>query len=320
MLKQILNYFLLKWKCQRGEVGDDLNSDALADAVYSADIDDPDYVPPTDDNKDDDAADDDKDDDQDDPGDGDDQDDDDDKGDDKPDKISELENKLTEAQKEINRLGYALRKDKKEPKTDDKETPFTKTQLMQLYKENVDNPEVVFQIMDEMTKLGKVDATAAAEKSVDIKTKLTDLDKYIESIYPDAKKEGTPLYDDIQKAIEWAHLDGHPFAEHLAFGLLAVKSLPKTIEDIKKKAKEDALKISDKDLAKKAEEARKKNIKASQPAKGKGSSPDETKAASLTPDQLDTAKRLGLTTKAQLSRYAKMVGVGNKSGEMQIEA
>ena len=79
------------------------------------------------------------------------------------------------------------------------------------------------------------------------------------------------------------------------------------------------MKISDKDLAKKAEEARKKNIKASQPAKGKGST-DETKAASLTPDQLDTAKRLGLTTKAQLSRYAKMVGVGNKSGEMQIEA
>ena len=312
----MIKWFLKKLSCQRGQVGEDLDSEAIQDATFTADVDDEGYIPPEDDDK--------KDDD-DDPGDGDDKktDDDDDKkaddkkDDDKPDKMVELETKLTEAQKEINRLGYALRKDKKESKKPE-EAVFTKTQLMQLWKENADNPEVAFQIMDEMTKLGKVDATLAAEKSADIKTKMNEMDSYLERMYPDAKKEGTELYEGIQKAIEWAHLDGHPLASQLAVALLSFKNLPQTIENIKKTAKEEALKMSEKELAKKAEKARKKNIDASKPA-GKGKSGDDLKAVSLSADQMDTLKRIvgQNPTKTQIARYSRMAG--NKSGTMQSE-
>lgn len=316
----MLKWILDKLKCQRGEAGD-LKSDALQDAVFTADIDDEGYVPTDPEEKPDEKAD---------------KKENDEPGDEKKeaakkkekaevkedpkpdDKVTSLEKKLEDAQKEINRLGYALRKDKKETKKDEKPA-FTKTQLMQLWKENADNPEVAFQIMDEMTKLGKADAQVAAEKSADIKTKRNDMDQYLEKMYPDAKKEGTELYEGIQRAIEWAHLEGHPFADHLAFGLLAVKNLPETIKKIKEEAIKEASKTSEKDLAKKAEEARKKNIDASKPAGSKGKG-DETKAVSLTANQMETLKRIsgGTPTKAQIARYAKMVGA--KGGLVHAEA
>ena len=301
---------------------DELESAALQDAIFTADVDEEGYVPPTDDDKksgkkaegeieaevekeaadkakkEAKAAEDKK------------------KEEVKPDKIVELEKRLVEAEKENRRLGYALRKDKKETKVD-KETPLTKTQLMQIYKDNQENPEVLFQVVEEMTKLGKVDATLAAEKSADIKTKKLEMDKMLNQAYPDVKDEGSSLHADVKKAIDWLHLEDHPFADYLAFGALALHSLPKTIEDIKAKAKAEALKMSEKELAEKAEKARKKNIDASKPAGKGGKPPDDTKAASLSPDQQETAKRLGLTTKVQLARYAKLVG--SKSGTIQTE-
>lgn len=313
----MMKWILDKLKCQRGEAGD-LKSDAIQDAVFTADIDEEGYKPPDKEAKPDEKK------------------EDDDTGDEKkeeaekkekadlkeepkPDeKVTALEKKLEDAQKEINRLGYALRKDKKESKKDEKPA-FTKAQLLQLYKENADNPEVAFQIMDEMTKLGKADAQIAAEKSADIKTKLSEMDQYLEKMYPDAKKEGTELYQGIQKAIEWAHLEGHPFADHLAFGLLAVKNLPETIKKIKEEALKEASKTTEKELAEKAEKARKKNIDASKPAGSKAGSED-TKAASLSAEQMETLRRIsgGTPTKAQIARYAKMIGV--KGGVVHAEA
>uniref|UniRef100_A0A6M3L6V8 Uncharacterized protein n=1 Tax=viral metagenome TaxID=1070528 RepID=A0A6M3L6V8_9ZZZZ len=299
---------------------EELNTAAIADAVFTADIDDPNYTPPVDDdkkktpkeeeNKEEDYESSDEDDNKkkeesakkEEP---------------KPeDKVLALEKKLEDAQKEINRLGYTLRKDKKETKKE--EPAFNKAQLLQLYKEHKDNPEVVFQIMEEMNNLGKADAKIAAEKSADITTKKKEMDQYLEKMYPDAKKEGTELYEGIQKAIEWAHLDGHPFAEHLAFGLLAVKNLPETIKKIKEEAKAEALKISEKDLEKKAEDARKKKIEESKPGNS-GKSSETIKATSLTAEQMETLTRLvgGKPTKAQIVRYSKMAG--NKTGSVKTE-
>ena len=281
---------------------DDLDTTAVQDAVYMADIDDPDYTPPDPEKEPEAEL-------EKEPEPEKEQEPEPEKEPEKePDKMSELETKLAEAQKEINRLGYALRKGEKKETSDDKETPFTKAQLMQLYKEHYDNPEVVFQIMEEMQKQGKVDATAAAEKSVDIKNKKGQMDTFIEGIYPDAKKEGSDLHSGIQEAIEWAHLEGHPFAEHLALGLLTVKNLPETIKKIKEDAKAEYGKASEEDLKKKAEDARKKNIAANKTGKT-GKSSDATKTVQLTPEQLDSAKRLGLTSKVQLARYAKILGV-----------
>jgi len=317
-MKRIWLYLLMKMKCQRGEVGDDIDLSAIQDGMFTADIDDEGYVPPSDDDDDKKAQND---------GD-DDKSGDDDKGaddkddkkaddkDDKPDRLTELEAKLAEVQKENSRLGYALRKGEKKDTKDDKETPFTKTQLMQLYKEHSDNPEVVFQIMEEMSKQGKVDAQAAAEKGIDIKTKKSNMEAYIDNVYPDARKEGTEMHEGVQKTIEWAHLDGHPFANELALGLLTLKNLPENIKKIKEDAKAEALKLSDTDLSKKAEDARKKSIQQNKLNKS-GNSDDATKTVTLSAKQMDTAKRLGFTSKVQLNKYAKMLG--NKSETQHAE-
>lgn len=287
---------------------DDIDTSALADATYTADVDDEDYVPPDDDQDNDQADDDNKDDKTDDSDDSDD-DDQKDESDDQTDKLAELTNKLTEAQKEINRLGYALRK--KDDTKEEKETPFTKEQLFQLYKEHKDSPEVVFQIFEEMSKQGKVDAQEAAERSIDIKNKKSETEKFIKDTWPDAVSEGTELYDGIQNAIKWAHLENHPFAQEAALGLLLLRNYPETIKQIEENAKKEAEKTNQKNLKDKNENARKASIKAGQSSKAGGS--DDNKAASLSPDQMDTAKRLGIDKDPKkLARYAKIVA---KKGE-----
>ncbi len=322
-MKTILKWILLKLSCQRGEVGE-LDASAISDAIYTADVDDPEYIP-EDDKKGD------KKEEKKDPVEGDDkkkagdkaEDKKDEKDEKKTDPAQDLEAKIeakykteiSKLEKEISRLGYQIRKEKKETKTE--KPVFTKTQLMQLYKEHKEDPEVVFQIIDEMTKLGKIDAQDAAEKATDIKTKKGEMDSFIDRLYPDARREGSELHGEIQKAVEWAHLEGHPMAEHLAFSLLALKSLPDTIKKIKEEAKAEAVKTSEKDLASKAEEARKKKINESKPG-SRGQSSEETKAASLSANELETAKRLGFTTKAQVEKYAKMLR--SRRGTVQTEA
>lgn len=219
-------------------------------------------------------------------------------------KIVELEDKLSAAQKEINRLGFALRK--KDTPKETKETPLTKQQLMNIFKEHQDEPEIVFQVMEELQKQGKVDAQEAAEKSLDIKNKKKETEAFINSLYPDAFKDGSELNTSIQNAIEWAHLDGHPFAHEAALGMMLIKNMPETIKEIREMAKKEAEELVSKQLKDKTEVARKKSIDAGKPGKSSGASGKET--ATLTPAQLETAKSLGLKSKEQLERYAKIVG------------
>lgn len=233
---------------------------------------------------------------------------------DKPEKKDEdpyvaLKRELEESRREINRLGYALRKGEKK---EDTKPVFTKPQLMQLMKEHADQPEVVFQIFEEMQKMGTADATKAAEKSLDIKTKRTEMEKALATSWPDYKDEGSANHQAIQSAVDEFHLEGHPFADFLSVAAMHFKSLPKIIEDIKTKTKEELLKTSEKDLSLKAEEARKKKIAENKPA-GKGSASNDNKPATLTASQAETAKRLGFTTKQQLARYAKMVGAQSQT-------
>lgn len=283
----------------------ELNSEAIQDAVYSADIDDENYVPP--------ESEDETETDEEETEETEEETDEEVETEEPKDdgKITELESKLEEAQKEINRLGYALRKNEKPKKSDDKETPFTREQLFNLYKEHKDEPEIAFQIFEEMSKQGKIDAQEAAERSLDIKNKKTEMNNFIQSIYPDATKEGTELHTGIQQAIEWAHLDGHPFADQLALGLLTVKNLPEIKKKIMEDAKSEFKKSTDKDLANKSEAARKERINKNKSTKSSAS--DTTKSASLTPSQLETAKKMGFKSKEQLARYAKILG---KKGEM----
>jgi hypothetical protein len=291
-MKGFIRYIIAKMKCQRGEVGTDIDSSVIGDAVFMADIDEGDTPEIATEEPGEETP-----------------------AEEEPDeieeeeeetvsKITELEQELAKAQKEINRLGYSLRK--KEEKAEPKETPLTKHQLLNILKEHQDDPEIVFQVMEEMSKQGKVDAQEAAEKSMDIKRKKEETAAHIKSLYPDALDDGTPLNNSIQAVVEWAHLDGHPMAQEAALGMLLLKNFPDTIREIRELAKKEAEELHSKDLKDKNEASRKKGIAAAKPAKS-GSS-DAGKPASLTQEQMETAKSLGLKTPEQLKRYAKLLG------------
>lgn len=306
-METIIRWIFKKLRCQRGEVGEDINAEDIQDDVFLADIDDEDYVEDLDETKDDDKKDDKEKDDK--------------PAEEKPDKteetLTELKNKVEQLEKDNARLGYNLRKASKPEDKKDKETPFTKAELMKLYQEHHADPDVVIQIFDEMTKLGKVDAQAAAEKSADIKNKQAQIDPLINQLYPDAKKEGSELNQGVQEAIKWAHLDGHPFADTLGLALLFLKDMPETIKKIESSIKEKYEKTSKEDLEEKAENARKGNINKGKLSKT-GSSSNDDKSVSLTPKQLETAKSLGFTSKKQLDRYAQILN--RKGSTMHAEA
>jgi hypothetical protein len=298
-MKRFIRYFIKKMKCQRGEVGKDIDSSVIGDAIFTADIDDGDKpVVETPENEETEVVDEEEKEEET-------KEDEEQQEEDESDKkINSLQEELTKAQKEISRLGYALRKTEK-TKEEPKETPLSKQQLLKLYKEYQDDPEIVFQIFEEMGKQGKMDAQEAAEKSMDIKRKKEEAEALIKTMYPDALEEGTPLYESVKNVVGWAHLDGHPMAHEAALGMLLLKNFPETIKEIREIATKEAEEKLKNDLKTKNEASRKKGIAAAKPAKS--GTADAGKSVSLTVEQMETAKALGLKTKEQLERYAKIV-------------
>jgi hypothetical protein len=205
--------------------------------------------------------------------------------------------KLEAAQKEINRLGYALRRDKKEPKEEAKPA-FTDAQLLAILQEHSGDPTVTLQVMKEIVKTGTKDVEANAEKAADIKQKRNEFERYMETTYPRVLEDGTPEGEAVDKAIDWLHLDGHPFAKYLAIATMQLNQLPQIIEKVKEDTKKEL-------LGKTAETKRKDGIKKTAPA---NAGTPEKKTTVLTTEQMQTAKRLFGNDKALIARYASMLG------------
>ena len=207
---------------------------------------------------------------------------------------------LEDAQKEINRLGYKLRKTEEKKETKEETPTFSKGQLLQLWNEHKDDPAILMQIVEEMQKTAGKGIEEAAEKKIDITNKKTEMDKFLSTAFPDVIKEDTEEHRAVQGAVDFLHLEGHPFARFLAVGAMQLQRLPKIIEDIKEQTRKEL-------LGKTADEKRKEGIKNASPTtSGKTEKP---KAATLTPSQMESAKRLGFDKDPKkLARYAEMVG------------
>jgi len=279
--------------------------------TVTADIDDPDYVEPDDDDDvdtDDDAEKESTDDGADSAPD----DDDDDKADaDDPVEAlrKEFEAKLSEKEKEINRLGYALRNAAK-PKDSDKKgadegQQFSDAQLLAILQEHKDDPTVQLQVMKEIARRNDADTLQAAEKASDIKTKRGQLHEFLGKAYPETMKEGTEQYDQVSQAVDWFHLDGHPLGRELAVAGMLLQTLPQTIQQVKEAARKEA-------LAERADQARKKQIKNNAPG-GTGDKNKGNKAPALSGTKLETAKMLFPNDAKAQARYAKLVA-GAKGG------
>ena len=218
------------------------------------------------------------------------------------------ESEKAELQKEIKRLGYALRKAEKKD-TGKKDDTFTDAQLLQMMKDHQDEPEVLFQIMKQMSKQAGDSAAKTAESKAEISSKRKELTGMVDKTFPGALKEGSTLYDGIQGHMGKFGLSDHPYGDVLSLGLLTLENLPTFYKNIQEQTKKEL-------LGSNADKKRKDNINAGKLADKGG----KQTAAKLPTDMGDTAKRLNLKTKRQRELYQKFLSAGKKSSMVQTEA
>jgi hypothetical protein len=217
------------------------------------------------------------------------------------------EREKEDLQKEIKRLGYALRKAEKGTKDDDK-TEFTDAQLHQMMRENKDDPDVLFQIVKQMTKQAGDSTLKSAEAKAEIKNRRKELEGITEKVFPGALKDDSPVYDGVQQTMTNFGLDDHPYGDVMALGIMTLNNLPSMIENARKDAQKQG-------LGKAADQKRKAKIKDNSLA-DKGSKKTSTK---LSPEANETASRLSMN-KRQKELYAKFLKAGKKSSTVQVDA
>lgn len=228
-------------------------------------------------------------------------------------KYAEMEAQIEKLKKDNSEMGYNLRQLSKEKKKEEKKEPvFTKNQLLGLFNDHKDDPDMLFQVVSTMVDQGVKDASKVVEETVELREKKSTARKYIQDFYPTAWEENSDLNAGIQDAVKWANLDDHPMAEELAMGVVVLQSLPTMIKEIQEKAVQEAeAKLSEQNkenLKEKSEAARKKGIKDSQPAKTetKTGASDKKESVSLNESQAEVAKRLNMGP-AQMKKYAAMM-------------
>ena len=212
--------------------------------------------------------------------------------------IARLKAEKEKAEKDRDRAFYNLRNAKKAEKKESKEPEFTDAQLLDLIETHREDPAVMLQIMKQVSKQQSGVTAESKIKSQEIKAKKQNIDTFLATNYGRFIDDGTPEYQDVQKAKEFLHLDDHPLSDFLAIASMQLSQLPNIIEQAKKQAVEEALK-------KNGEASRKKAIKESSTGESK-----PTKKVVATDDDtsqyLATAKQMGLS-KEQTKKYLQMV-------------
>jgi hypothetical protein len=216
------------------------------------------------------------------------------------------EGEKKDLQKEISRLGFALRKAEKGKKEDD---VFTDAQLQQMMDDHQDEPKVLFQVMKQMAKQSGDSATQNAESKVKIMAKHKELTDMAEKTFPGGLKEGSPLYSGIQETMEHLGLTDHPYGDVLGMAVMTLKNLPNFYKNVQEKTRKDS-------LGKAADDKRKDKIKTDKLA-DKGT---QLAMKTLSSDDGETMKRLGLKSKRQKELYQKFRGAGKKAATVQAEA
>jgi hypothetical protein len=224
---------------------------------------------------------------------------------------SELESQhkaaMANLKKENSRLGYALRK-AEAAKPDDKPQPFTDAQLLQMMKDHQDEPEVMFQIMKEMTNQSGVAIERSAEKKADIRAKSKEIGDMAERVFPGALKEDSGVYADVQMTKSYLGLDDNPYGDVLSLAMMNMNNMPNLVENVKAQVKKEL-------LGKTADSKRKGKIK-SESLSDKGH--DKETRTKLSPELDETAKKLGMNDR-QMKRYKAIMAKSKKSGVMQVE-
>jgi len=203
-------------------------------------------------------------------------------------------------QKEINRLGFKLRKEEEVPK-DDKPV-FTEAQLLQMMKEHADEPEVLFNIIKEMQRQTAEGVEKSAEYKAQVQVRSKELSDIAETVFPGALKEDSQIYNEVIQTKDYLGLDKHPHGDFLALATMSLKNLPNLVANIREQVKKEL-------LPKASDDKRKETIKAKTPVT---ETAKETPKPSTGAGENETAKRLGMNER-QFKRYQQIMSASKKN-------
>lgn len=214
-------------------------------------------------------------------------------------KEKDWEDRLTRLERDKKDLQKALhearqeRKAKKEP-----EAVLTDAELMKIVEEHKDDPKVMFNAvaykMQQAMKTGKAEAV----NEIEIKGKQNELNSILRTRIKDFENEASEPRVIIGKAKTDFNLDEHPFGDFLAAAAAVYIDLPNIAKGWMEEGKKQALNG-------KADENRKEGIKKSQPSGGGPKIPAGKVESDLTPQQMETARKLGKDKDAKWLRVYK---------------
>ena len=171
-----------------------------------------------------------------------------DKKDDISEQIKEIKTELEKKSshiKDLNKAIHSLRQENKElkkGKPDDEEIELTDAQLLDIMREHKDDEAVLLQVIKTMQKQSGKSIEERAKKAGEITSKKNEISRYIKALQPDFDDEGSEVYTAVGNAVEYLHLDDHPFGRQLAYASLRLTQLPKLLEQAKEEGKKEALK------------------------------------------------------------------------------
>lgn len=233
------------------------------------------------------------------------------------DQLKDFEKQATKKDIQITNLNKAihgLRQENKKLKTSPADTdesgeaPLTKAQLTGLIEEHKDDPNTMLNIIEYVSKQAASKTKKDAVNEIEISQTKRQADEFMTQNFPDVQKEGTELKGIVDETRSKLFLDDHPLSDQLTLGALIMYDL----ENIKKASFEQGKEES---LKGKAEDKRKKDVndKKLTPSGKKGG--DKKGESSLTSDQEDVAKRLGLSKRGR-AMYAKLKASKTLSAEV----
>lgn len=204
-------------------------------------------------------------------------------------------NQINLLQTQITQLRQELSQEKKE---EEPASAFTPEQLKQLMKDHANDPEVMYNIINHMTKEAAKKGTSEAVDSVEEVRKKAEHDTFVSQKYPALSDPSSGLREQVDSVKGGLGIGDHVQGDYMAISCLINEKLPDITKEAYEKGKADALK-GKKDPEPKTTEEKK------QPDKKKiGLTPTSTvqkgkEEASFTNGQEETIKKLKLNPKQQ---------------------
>ena len=214
-------------------------------------------------------------------------------------KEKEYEDRLSRLERDKSDLKKALhesRQERKKAKEPESQAVLTDAELMKIVEEHKDDPKVMFNAvaykMQQAMKTGKAEAV----NEVEIKGKQGQLNAILKDRIKEFDDESSEPRNLISRAKTDFNLDDHPFGDFLGAAAAVYMDLPNIAKGWIEEGKKQALNG-------KADETRKEGIKKGQLSGGGPKIPAGKAKDELTPSELETARRMGLTTPEKQKLY-----------------